>query len=132
MVIRPFGRDFIHTIACDTLQHGAKKFTVISGSTVRCSTICARGLHSRMPFPGNRIFPPKIWEIPGPEHLGTSYSRSRLSTGIRDWLFPGLVKGRETFRNSRTFPESKVKNLISVLVENFLTGTDLLTTILQR
>ena len=61
-----------------------------------------------MPLPGNQIFPEKIWEIPGTEHWGTSSSRSRLSTDIRDLLFPGLVKGRETFGNSRTLPELKV------------------------
>ena len=33
-----------------------------------------RGLRSRMPFPGNRIFPEKIREIPGTEHSGTSSS----------------------------------------------------------
>ena len=53
-----------------------------------------RGLHYRMPFPGNRIFPKKIGEIPGTEHSGISSSGSRFSTGIRDWPFPGLVKGR--------------------------------------
>ena len=71
-----------------------------------------RGLRSQMPFPGNQIFPEKIPEIPGPEHSRTSSSRSRLSTGIRDWLFPGLVKGWETFGNSRTLPEIKSKKII--------------------
>ena len=61
-----------------------------------------------MPFPRNRIFPKKIREIPGPEHSGTSYSWFWLSTSIRDWLFPGLVKGLETFGNPRTFPELKL------------------------
>ena len=32
--------------------------------------IYVRGLHSRMPFPGNRIFPEKIWEIYRPQHSG--------------------------------------------------------------
>ena len=54
-----------------------------------------RGLRSRMPFPGYRIFPPKNWEISRPEHSGTSSSRSQLSPVIRDWLLPGLVLGQE-------------------------------------
>ena len=64
-----------------------------------------------MPFPGNRIFPEKIQEIPGPEHSGTSFSQSRLSTGIRDWLFPGLVKGREVYFPdfSRIFSSDKTR-----------------------
>ena len=61
-----------------------------------------------------------------PSILGTSSSRSRLSTGIWDCLIPGLIFGRETFRNSRTLPEVKLISLISALVENFPTGTDLL------
>ena len=44
-----------------------------------------------MPFPGNRIFPEKNREIPGPKQSGTSYSRSQFSTGIQDRLFPGLI-----------------------------------------
>ena len=89
-----------------------------------CYKTHTRGLGPRMPFPGNWIFLQKIWEIPGPEHSVTSYSRSRLSTGIPDWLFPGLFKGRETFRNSQTLPELKVKKLFLALVESFQTGTD--------
>ena len=66
-----------------------------------------RGLGSRMPFPGNQIFHEKNWEISRPEHSGTSSSRSQLSTGIQDWLLPGLVSGREIFGNSRMLPEWK-------------------------
>ena len=33
-----------------------------------------RGLRFGMPFPGNRIFPGKIWEISCPEHSGRSSS----------------------------------------------------------
>ena len=50
-----------------------------------------RGLRTECYFPGTGYFPKKIREISRPEHSGTSYSRSWLSTGIRDWLFPGLV-----------------------------------------
>ena len=45
----------------------------------------AGSLRSRMAFAGNRLFPGKIWLISCPEHLGTSSSWSRLSTGIWDW-----------------------------------------------
>ena len=47
-----------------------------------------RGLRSQMPFPGNRIFPRKIWEISHPKHSGISSSRSRLSPAIPNWPFP--------------------------------------------
>ena len=46
------------------------------------SNIWDRGLHSRMPFSVNRIFPKKIREISCPEHLGTSSSRSLISPVI--------------------------------------------------
>ena len=53
----------------------------------RTYSALSRGLLSRMPFPGNRIFYKKIREISCPEHSGTSSSQSRLSTGIRDCHF---------------------------------------------
>ena len=60
-----------------------------------------------MAFPGNRIFGGKIWEIFRPEHSETS----RLSTGIRDWVFPScfLVSGWEIFGNSRTLSLAGLK-----------------------
>ena len=67
-----------------------------------------RGLRSRMQFPGNQIFPEKIKEISRPEHWGTTFSQSQICPVIRDWLLPGLVLSRETFRNSRTLPEWKL------------------------
>ena len=82
-----------------------------------------------MPFPGNQIFPQKIQEISRPEHLGTSSSWSQLSTGIRDWLLPSLVSGRETFGNSQTLPEWKLIILILVLVKTFLTGPIIIWTV---
>ena len=71
------------------------------------SGILNRGLHSRMPFPGNQIFPIKIWEISDPELSGTSSSQSWLSTWHLGLASFRLVSGRETFRNSRTLPEWK-------------------------
>ena len=69
-----------------------------------------RGLHSQMPFPGNQIFPKKIWEISRPEHLGTSSSRSQLSTGIQDWLLPGLISGREKHSEFPNASRMKINN----------------------
>ena len=69
-----------------------------------------RGLRSQMAVPGNRKFPWKIWEISCPEHLGTSSSRSRLSTGNQNWLLPGF---QVLFKlgNIREFPNaSRIKN----------------------
>ena len=72
------------------------------GSTEDYVLLFIRGLRSRMPFPGNRIFSKKIREIPGPEHSGTSSSRSRLSpeneTGIPEFEISGKI--RENSRNS--------------------------------
>ena len=48
--------------------------------------IGTRGLHYQMPFPGNRIFPKKIWKI---------------SSSC-------LVSGRESFGNSQMLPEWKL------------------------
>ena len=42
-------------------------------------------------FPGTGIFPKNLWNFP-PQHSGTSSSRSQHSTGIWDWLFPGLFE----------------------------------------
>ena len=65
-----------------------------------------------MPFPENRIFPQKIREISRPENLGTSSSQSRLSTDIRDWLFPGLFE----VGNIREFPNTSRKKLIILIL----------------
>ena len=62
-----------------------------------------RGLRSRMPFPGNRIFPEKIREIPGPVSVppfGTGQLPSRLSPenemGIPEFEISGKFgTGRE-------------------------------------
>ena len=55
-----------------------------------------RGLRSRMPFPGNQIFPPKIWKISRLEHSGTYSSHS------------GLAASQSCFRsgNIREFPNA--------------------------
>ena len=74
-----FGKAFMLTLE-------SRRFPVLGEVSVS-----TRGLRSRMQFPGNRIFPKKIREIFCPLHSGKSYFWSRLSTGIRDWLFPGLV-----------------------------------------
>ena len=49
-------------------------------------SVVIRGLRSWIPFPK------KAWEISRPEHSGTSFSLSRLSNGIQDWLLPGLFQ----------------------------------------
>ena len=55
-------------------------------------------------FPRTGFFPKKSGKFPVPSIREQPF-QGRLCPVSWDWLLPGLVLGRETFRNSRTLPE---------------------------
>ena len=69
---------------------------------------CVEDCVPKWHFPGTGYFPKKSVEISRPEHSGTSSSRSRLSTGIRDWLLPSLFQVWKHSGIPERFPNEKV------------------------
>ena len=99
-----------------------KNYVTLILAILFLSVVCfdqqTRGLHSQMPFPGNRICLEKIREISCHEHsLPSPDTVPAFGTG-----FFCLVSGRETFGNSRCASRMKINNFNFGIWQDFPNG----------